>query len=140
MEMKNKNRMLILFPMEKFVFELEKYDEAIKYYEDKNDKNSNDFYTLGECYEKIDDRKKAIQCYKNYYNNFRSGYWKDGINKLFELHAYDEIKDILKKEKTSLYEVEKTFFEAKILNIEKQYTNSINHLSGLTDKLQNYHE
>lgn len=135
-----KNKYLHIITYGKVCFELKKYDEAIKYYEDKDDKNSNDFYTLGECYEKIDDRKKAIQCYKNYYNNSRSGYWKDGINKLFELHAYDEIKDILKKEKSSVHEVEKTFFEAKILNIEKQYTNSINHLSGLTDKLQNHHD
>jgi hypothetical protein len=124
----------------KVCFELKKYDEAIKFYETKEDKSSNAFYKLGECYEKIDDKRKAIQCYKNYYNNFNSGYWKDGINKLFELEAYDEIKDILKKEKSSLHEVEKTFFEAKILNIEKLYTNSINHLSGLINKLQNHHD
>ncbi len=124
----------------KVCFELKKYDEAIKYYEDKDNKSNKDFFILGQCYEKTVNRKKAIQCYENYYNNFNSGYWKDGINKLFELEAYGEIKDILKKEKSSLHEVEKTFFEAKILNIEKEYTNSINHLSSLTDKLQNHHD
>lgn len=136
---KRKNKYLHIITYGKVCFELKKYDEAIKYYEDKDNKSNKDFFILGQCYEKTVYRKKAIQCYKNYYNNFNSGYWKDGINKLFELEAYDEIKDILKKEKSSLHEVEKTFFEAKILNIEKQYTNSINHLSGLIDKLQNHH-
>lgn len=135
-----KNKYLHIITYGKVCFELKKYNEAIKFYDGKEDKSSNDFFILGECYERIDNKGKAIQCYKNYYTNFRSGYWKDGINKLFELHAYDEIKYILKKEKSSLHEVEKTFFEAKMLNIEKQYTNSISHLSSLTDKLQNHHD
>ncbi|WP_428739796.1 tetratricopeptide repeat protein [Sulfurimonas sp.] len=71
----------------KVCFELKKYDEAIEHYAGRDDISSNDFFVLGECYEKQGQKEKAIQCYKNYYNNFRSGNWNDGIKKLFELEC-----------------------------------------------------
>lgn len=124
----------------KVCFELKKYDEAIGYYKGKDDKNSNDFFILGECYEKQGQKEKAIQCYKNYYNNFRSGNWNDGIKKLFELQGYDEVKYVLKNERSHLHKEYKIFYEAKILNIDKKYADSINHLSGILDKLHNHHK
>jgi hypothetical protein len=124
----------------KVCFELKKYDEAIEYYTGKDDMNSNDFLILGECYEKQGQKEKAIQCYKNYYNNFRSGNWQDGIKKLFGLQAYDELRYILKNEKSHLHKEYKIFYEAKLLSIDKKYTDSINHLSGILDKLHNHHK
>lgn len=124
----------------KVCFELKKYDEAIEYYENKDDKSSNDFFILGECYEKQGQKEKAIECYKNYYNDFRSGNLQDGIKKLFELKAYDELRYVLQNEKSSLHKEYKIFYEAKLLNIEKNYTDSINTLNGMFEKLHNHHE
>jgi len=121
----------------KVCFEFKKYDEAIEYYTGKDDISSNDFFILGECYEKHGQKEKAIQCYKNYYNNFRSGNWNDGIKKLFKLQGYDEVKYVLKNEKSHLHKEYKIFYEAKILNIDKKYADSINHLNGILEKLQN---
>jgi len=124
----------------KVCFELKKYDEAIEYYENQGSKNNNDFFILGESYKKQNQEEKAIECYKNYYNDFSSGAWKDGIEKLFELQGYDEIKYILKKEKSNLHKEYKLFYESKLLYIEQQYTDSINYLNRLKiDKLHNHH-
>lgn len=120
-------------------FELKKYDEAIDFYNKKDNKNNNDYYLLGECYEEKNENQKAIQCYKNYYNNFHSGNWNDGIKKLFELQGYDEVKYVLKNERSHLHKEYKIFYEAKILNIEKKYADSINHLSGILNNLHNHH-
>lgn len=122
----------------KVCFELGKYDEAIEYYERQDNKNNNDFFILGECYEQQKQKDKAINCFKNYYNNFNSGFWQDGIKKLFELKAYDEIKYVLKNSKSNLYKEYKIFFEAKILNIEKKYIDSINLLNNIKDESNNY--
>ncbi|MDD5156836.1 DUF2971 domain-containing protein [Sulfurimonas sp.] len=121
-------------------FETKKYDEAIKYYENKDDKSNNDYFILGECYEQQDEKEKAINCYKNYYTNFSSGNWQVGIKKLFKLQAYDEIKYVLKTEKSNLHKEYKIFYEAKLLSIEKKYIDSINTLNGIFDKLHNHHE
>lgn len=125
----------------KVCFELKKYDEAIKFYIDKDDKNNNDYFVLGKCYERKNETQKAIESYKNYYTNFTSGYWKDGIEKLFKLKAYDAIKDILQKySKSEMHKEYKIFCEAKLLNIKKQYDDSINHLNGIFDSLGNHHD
>lgn len=126
----------------KVCFELKKYDEAIEYYENKNDKSSDDLFILGECYEKHipNSNEKAINCYKKFYNNFKSSSWTKGLEKLFELDAYDDIKEILKNDKSKLFDEYKIYFEAKLLNIEKQYTDSINCLNGLFEKLHSHHK
>lgn len=121
-------------------FETTKYDEAIKYYENKDNKTNNDFFLLGKCYEQLNQKEKAINCYKNYYTNFSSGNWQDGIKKLFKFQAYDEIKYILKAEKPNLHKEHKIFYEAKLLSIEKKYIDSINTLNGIFDKLHNHHK
>ena len=123
----------------KVCFKLKKYDEVIDYYEGQDDISSNDFFILGECYEKQGQKEKAIQCYKKFYNNFRSGNWNHGIKKLFELQGYNEVKYVLKNERSHFYQEYKIFYEAKILNIDKKYADSINHLSGILDKLNNHH-
>ncbi|WP_457748983.1 DUF2971 domain-containing protein [Sulfurimonas sp.] len=123
----------------KVCFELKKYDEVIDYYEGQDDISSNDFFILGGCYEKQGQKEKAIQCYKNFYNNFRSGNWNDGIKKLFELQGYDEVKYVLKNARSHFHKEYKIFYEARILNIDKKYADSINHLSGILDKLNNHH-
>ncbi len=121
----------------KVCFELKKYDEAIEFYISKENKKSNDYYVLGECYEGQNEKQKAIECYQNYYIDFQSGYWKDGIEKLLKLKAYDVIKDILKDEKSDLNKVYKIFYEAKLLNIAKKYSDSINKLNSFPDILNN---
>ncbi len=121
-------------------YKLKKYKETIQYYENMDDKSSGNFLVLAECYEKQNEQQKAIECYKNNYNNFSSGYLKDIIEKLFKLKAFDEIDTILKKTKSTIYKEEKIFYEAKLLTIKKEYTNSINHLSGILDKLHNHHK
>ncbi|MCT7553560.1 DUF2971 domain-containing protein [Aliarcobacter butzleri] len=122
----------------KVCFKIEKYDEAINFYNKKESKNNHDYYTLAECFEKIGQKDKAIENYKNYYLNFQSGFWKIGIEKLLKLKAYDEIKIILENEKSWLHKNEKEFFEAKILNIENNYKSSIDKLNGFFDSSQNY--
>lgn len=122
----------------KVCFELGKYDEAIEYYERQDNKKNNDFYILGECYKQQKQKDKAINCFKNYYNNFNSGFWQDGIKKLFELQAYDEIKYVLKNSRSNLYKEYKIFYEAKILNIEKKYLDSTNLLDNIKDESNNY--
>lgn len=131
----------------KVCFKLGKYDKAIDYYENKDDKNSDDFFILGECYKKQKHiptyKEKAIKCYRDFYNPniiFKSSYWHVGIEKLFEFGAYDDIKDVLKNEKSKLYDEYKVYFEAKLLNIEKQYSDSINRLNGLFEKLHDHHK
>ena len=121
-------------------FKLKKYDEAIEYFENKRDKNNNDFFTLGECYKEQNQNEKAINCFKNYYNNFNSGYWQNGIKKLFELGAYNSIKSILKNDSHKHSDEYKIYFEAKILNIEGEYSHSINRLNGLFEKLHSHHK
>ena len=117
----------------KVCFELKKYDKAINFYNEKQDKESKDYYILGQCYEKKNKKQKAIDCYKNYYNNFTSGTWNKGIEKLFNLKAYNEIESILKNEKTIHNKEYKIFCEAKILNIRREYSNSIEKLNLLKD-------
>jgi len=117
----------------KVCFEFEKYDKAIDFYNNKEQKKSSDYYTLGQCYEKKNEKQNAIECYKNYYINFQSGYWKDGIEKLFRFKAYDEIREILRSEKSSNYKENKVFFEAKLLSLEKKYDDSINLLNSVLD-------
>jgi hypothetical protein len=125
----------------KVYFELKKYDEAIKFYNNKENKKNSDYFILGECYEKKNKKQKAVECYKDYYTNFTSGYWKDGLEKLFKLKAYDEIKYILENIKSDFHNKEyKIFYEAKIFNIEKQYDDSINQLNDIFDSLSNHHK
>ncbi|MCF6172572.1 MAG: DUF2971 domain-containing protein [Campylobacteraceae bacterium] len=124
----------------KVCFELKKYDEAIQFYENKDDKNGDEFFVLGECYDHQNQKDKAISCYKNYYSNFTSGNWSKGIKKLFKLKAYKEIESILKNEKPNFNKEHKIFYEAKLLYIEKKYTNSINTLNGIFDKLHHHKE
>ena len=124
----------------KVCFELKKYDKVIDYYEGQDDISSEDFFILGECYEKQGQKEKAIQCYKNCCKNFYSENWNDGIKKLFELQGYDEVKYVLRNERSHFYKEYKIFYEAKILNIDKKYADSINRLSGILDKLNNHHE
>lgn len=124
----------------KVCLKLKKYDEGIQYYQKKDDKSSKDFFILGECYKQKKQKAKAIESYKSYYQHFHSGNWQDGIKKLFKLKAYDELRYILRNEKSNLYNEYKIFYEAKLLNIEKQYSDSINHLNGLFDKLHNHHK
>jgi hypothetical protein len=125
-------------------FELKKYNKAIKYFEKKDDKNSDDFFILGKCYEKQkgikNHKEKAIKCYKNFYTNFKSSFWHVGIEKLFKLGAYNEIKDILSNANFLHYDEHKIYFEAKILNLEEKYVDSINKLNGLVEKLHNHHK
>jgi hypothetical protein len=123
----------------KVCFELKKYDEAIDFYNDKDNKKNNDYYIFGECYEQKNEIQKAIECYKMYYTSFTSGYWKDGIEKLFTLKAYDVIKDILESEKSASHKEYKVFYEAKLLNIQKKYDESINQLNAISDSLSNHH-
>lgn len=122
----------------KVCFELGKYDEAIEYYEKQNDKTNNDIFILGECYEQQKQKDKAINCFKNYYNNFNSKFLQNGIKKLFELQAYDEIKYVLKNPNPNLYKEYKIFCEAKILNIEKKYLDSTNLLDNIKDDSNSY--
>lgn len=124
----------------KICYELKKYDEAIAFYTKKDNKNCNDYYLFGECYEEKNENQKAIECYKSYYINFTAGYWKDGIEKLFKLKAYDIIKDILESEKSTSNKEYKVFYEARLLNIEKKYNESINQLNGIFDSLSNHHD
>ena len=124
----------------KVCFELRKYNEAIQYYKTKDNKSCNDFFILGECYEQQNKKEKAIKCFKNYYKNFNSGNWQDGVEKLLKFKAYDEIRFILKKEKSGFHKEYKIFYEAKLLNIGKKYTDSLNSLSGILDKLHNHHK
>ncbi len=121
-------------------FKLKKYDKAIEYYKNNYNKNSNDFFILGQCYEETNKTEKAIQCYKDYYSNFHSGNWQDGIEKLFKLNGYNEVKYILNKEKSKIHKEHKVFYEAKLLNIDKKYTDSINHLSGILNELSNHYK
>lgn len=125
----------------KVCFELKKYDETIEFYNNKKNKKNSDYFILGECYHRKNERQKAIECYKNYYNNFTSGHWKDGLEKLFQLKAYDEITYILESEKSALHNKEyKIFYEARLLNIRKQYDGSINQLNGILDLLRDHHK
>lgn len=117
----------------KVCFEYKKYDEAIDFYNDKEVKDNEEYYILAECYEKIEQMEKAIENYKNYYKDFQSSYWRKGIEKLFKLKAYPEIRNILEKEKSSLNKEYKVFYEARILNIDKEYKNSIDKLNGYFD-------
>lgn len=121
----------------KVCFELEKFDEAIQYYQNKKNKKNDDYFLLGKCYEKQKQKQKAIECYKNYYINFNSGYTDIGIKKLFELEAYVEIELILKNEKSHLDENIKKFYKAKLLNIKKKYDNSISTLDSILDNPNN---
>ncbi|WP_428739977.1 DUF2971 domain-containing protein [Sulfurimonas sp.] len=47
---------------------------------------------------------------------------------------------MLKNDRSHLHKEYKIFYEAKILNIDKKYADSINHLSGILDKLHNHHK
>ena len=129
-EAKNKNNHITFG---KVCFELSKFNEAINFYTHKEDKDSNDYYILGQCYEKKGNKNKAINCYKNYYSNFQSGYFDRGIKKLFQLKAYNEIEDILKNEKSFHNREYKIFCEAKILNSRRKYNKSIEKLNLLKD-------
>jgi hypothetical protein len=124
----------------KVCFELKKYDKAINFYKYKKEKSCQNYYILGECYEKKKKKEKAIECYKNYYSNFNAGYWYKGIEKLFKLQAYDEIKDILMNEKSFIDKEYKIFYESKLLYIEGKYEDSIKKLSGILDLLVNHHK
>lgn len=137
-ERKSKN---IYISYGKVCYELGKYSEAIEYYNEKVDKNNNDFLILGKCYEQCNQLSEAIECYEKYYQPFTSGYWHKGIEKLFKLKAYDQIKNILKNEKSFVYKEYKIFYEAKILNIEEEHKDSIDHLNTIVvDKLEKHHK
>ena len=133
----NKRKLEIKFiSYGKVCFELEKYSEAIDYYEKKEDKNNDDFLILGECYEKLGNEHKnnAITCYQK----IDSGFSFKGIERLFNLDAIDEIKYILES-KNFFYNLEyKNFYTAKILNIEKKYEESSNNIIGSINT-QPYH-
>ncbi|MFX4233602.1 DUF2971 domain-containing protein [Aliarcobacter butzleri] len=111
-------------------FKLKKYDEAIKFYKLKKNKNGGDYFLLGKCYEIKKNRKKAIEAYKNYFINFDSGQWISGIERLIHLKEYDEAEKFLKDSSHSLKEYN-LFYEAKILNIKKLYKNSTNLLDNI---------
>lgn len=138
-EEERKNKYLHIITYGKVCFELKKYDEAIGYYENKEPKKNDDYFMLGKCYEQQNNNKKAIEYYKNYYLKFKSQYGIKGLINLFKLKAYNEIKEILKMKNSHLDKVYIIFYGAKLLYIDKHYKESINHLSGLIDKLQNYH-
>lgn len=115
----------------KVCFELKKYDEAIAYFMDKKDISSDDYYVLGECYERKNEIQNAIESFKNHYINFQSGYWHLGIQKLFHHKAYDEINEVLQKDNSFGHKEYKKYFEAKLLALKKQYDESIALLNDL---------
>ncbi|WP_164091273.1 DUF2971 domain-containing protein [Poseidonibacter lekithochrous] len=121
----------------KVCYKLGKYKESIVYYENKKDKEISEFFTLGKCYEKENKKDKAIDSFKN--TNHNSPYFKESIEKLFELKAYDEIDYIIKNENFTLYKEYKIFYESRLLNIKKLYLESINCLNGIFDTLHNHH-
>ncbi|WP_066165009.1 DUF2971 domain-containing protein [Aliarcobacter cryaerophilus] len=113
-------------------FKLKKYDEAISFYKFKKNKDNIDYLLLGQCYEIKKDRKEAIKAYKNYFINFKSGQWTDGIEKLIKLKAYKEAKEVVKDYSYSLKEYN-LFYEAKLMNMEKLYQDSINLLETIVN-------
>lgn len=112
-------------------FYLKKYDEAVRFYGGKN-KNSGDFFTMGQCFEKIGKKDKAIECYKKiYFTEFVSGNPNQGIDAMFKLKAYKDIKYLFKKlENSAIMNNKLMFYKAKILYIEKLYKDSIEQLDN----------
>lgn len=120
-------------------FKLKKYDEAIDFYKLKKNKDNRDYFLIGMCYEIKKNKKKAIEAYKNYFINFKSGQWIDGIEKLINLKVYDEAKKFLKDYSNSLKEYN-LFYEAKLFNIEKSYKESINLLDTISNSSININD
>ncbi|MDX4050418.1 tetratricopeptide repeat protein [Aliarcobacter skirrowii] len=117
----------------KTCYELEKYDELINFIVNLENENKKDYFILGQAYEKIGKKEKAIEAY------FKSSPSRvgDDFDKLFNLKAYEKIKEKIEINRHTIHKELYDFYEAKILYIEKEYDKSLEILINIINKIEN---
>ena len=116
----------------KTCYELEKYDELIDFIVNLENENKKDYFILGQAYEKIGEKEKAIEAYFKS-NPSRVG---DDFDKLFKFKVFDRIRDKIEIKKYLGNEELFDFYEAKILYIEKEYKKSLKILLNILNKIE----
>lgn len=116
----------------KTCYELEKYDELINFIVNLENENKKDYFILGQAYEKIGEKEKAIEAYFKS-NPSRVG---DDFDKLFKFKVFDRIRDKIEIKKYLGNEELFDFYEAKILYIEKEYEKSLKILLNILNKIE----